>query len=46
MMVSHEFRTPLAIIDGTAQRLLRRAGKWQPDQMIDALAKVRMASRA
>lgn len=40
-MVSHEFRTPLAVIDGTAQRLLRRPEKATPDRLTDALGKVR-----
>jgi signal transduction histidine kinase len=32
-MVSHEFRTPLAIIDGNAQRLQRRPGKTSPERL-------------
>jgi PAS domain S-box-containing protein len=32
-MVSHEFRTPLTIIDGTAQRLERKADGITPDQL-------------
>lgn len=40
-MVSHEFRTPLAIIDGTAQLLLRRPEKANPERLTDALKKVR-----
>lgn len=40
-MVSHEFRTPLAVIDSSAQRLLRRIGKLPQERMVDALQKVR-----
>ncbi len=40
-MVSHEFRTPLAIIDGNAQRLLRRAETITPEQLKKTLGKVR-----
>ncbi|MEZ5932805.1 MAG: MHYT domain-containing protein [Alphaproteobacteria bacterium] len=40
-MVSHEFRTPLAIIDGHAQRLLRRSTAATPDRSIEALRKIR-----
>ncbi len=42
-MVSHEFRTPLAIIDGNAQRLLRRHVSMTPERAVDALQKVRHA---
>lgn len=42
-LVSHEFRTPLAIIDGQAQRLIRRGDKATSDQRITALEKVRSA---
>lgn len=42
-MVSHEFRTPLAIIDGHAQRLLRRIDKVTPDKLGGALGKVRLS---
>ncbi|NJO38408.1 MAG: HAMP domain-containing histidine kinase [Rhizobiales bacterium] len=42
-MVSHEFRTPLAIIDGHAQRLLRRSGAGMPDRSIAALGKIRLS---
>ncbi|MGH1484239.1 MAG: sensor histidine kinase [Geminicoccales bacterium] len=40
-MVSHEFRTPLAIIDGNAQRLLRRNGEAVPERSLKALGKIR-----
>ncbi|MGI9433252.1 MAG: ATP-binding protein [Geminicoccaceae bacterium] len=40
-MVSHEFRTPLAIIDGNAQRLLRRHVSMTPERAVGALQKVR-----
>ena len=40
-LVSHEFRTPLAIIDGQAQRLIRRGDKATADQRADWLNKIR-----
>lgn len=40
-MVSHEFRTPLAIIDGSAQRLARRLDTLTPEHAGDALQKIR-----
>ena len=40
-MVSHEFRTPLAIIDGSAQRLLRRLHALNPERAGEALHKIR-----
>ncbi|MGI9490297.1 MAG: sensor histidine kinase [Geminicoccaceae bacterium] len=40
-MVSHEFRTPLAIIDGNAQRLQRRKGEAVPERSMLALGKIR-----
>lgn len=40
-MVSHEFRTPLAIIDGNAQRLLRRAGGNLTERDRNGLQKIR-----
>lgn len=42
-MVSHEFRTPVAIIDGAAQRISRRAGKDTPEQLQERVAKIRGA---
>ena len=42
-LVSHEFRTPLAIIDGMAQRLIRRGEKTPVDQRVIILEKVRNA---
>ncbi len=42
-MVSHEFRTPLAIIDGNAQRLARRLPDLTPERSGKALQKVRRA---
>ena len=32
-MASHEFRTPLTIIDGVARRLEKRADRWTPDDI-------------
>ena len=40
-MVSHEFRTPLAIIDGSAQRMLRGLDKITPDRLETSMNKVR-----
>ncbi|GAB4391769.1 MAG: hypothetical protein Tsb0032_04780 [Kiloniellaceae bacterium] len=42
-MVSHEFRTPVAIIDGAAQRIDRRIGKDTPDQLMERTGKIRNA---
>jgi signal transduction histidine kinase/NO-binding membrane sensor protein with MHYT domain len=42
-MVSHEFRTPLAIIDGHAQRIVRRSAGSLPDRSLQALGKIRMS---
>ncbi len=42
-MASHEFRTPLAIIDGAAQRLKRRAGKLSPEDTSKRVEKIRGA---
>ena len=43
-MVSHEFRTPVAIIDGAAQRIERRAGKDTPEELRQRVAKIRGAA--
>ncbi|MGH1482281.1 MAG: sensor histidine kinase [Geminicoccales bacterium] len=40
-MVSHEFRTPLAIIDGAAQRFLRRPEKATVDKLTASFKKIR-----
>lgn len=42
-MVSHEFRTPVAIIDGAAQRIIRKAGKDTSEQLQERAAKIRGA---
>ena len=42
-MASHEFRTPLAIIDGAAQRLVRRAARAQPDEVVERATRIRSA---
>ena len=42
-MVSHEFRTPLAIIDGNAQRMTRRAAENLTDRQCSSLKKIRNA---
>lgn len=46
-MASHEFRTPLAIIDGAAQRLKRRIDKGQltPEDTIQRIEGIRSAVR-
>ena len=40
-MVSHEFRTPLSIIDGSAQRMIRRHDKIGAEKMLCGLGKIR-----
>lgn len=42
-MVSHEFRTPLAIIDSSAQKLLRRKTKLTEDDIEKRTGKIRTA---
>ena len=42
-MVGHEFRTPLAVIDGNAQRLLRRRNDIQTEQLTAGADKIRMS---
>lgn len=42
-MVSHEFRTPLGIIDGNAQRLLKRLENLEPERVRKSLATVRVS---
>lgn len=42
-MVSHEFRTPMAIIDGAAQRIQRRIGNDTPERLRERIAKIRSA---
>lgn len=42
-MTSHEFRTPLAIIDGVAQRLLRKKGELAPEFVVEKCGLVRSA---
>lgn len=40
-MVCHEFRTPLSIIDGNAQRILKRADTITPDRLRSILTTMR-----
>lgn len=40
-LVSHEFRTPLAIIDGQAQRVMRRIDKESPEGIAASMGKCR-----
>src|SRR5262249_17185403 len=42
-MASHEFRTPLTIIDGHAQRLIKITGRLQGNDIIDRAGKIRAA---
>ena len=44
-MASHEFRTPLSIIDMTAQRLLKRQGTMSDEQMAERYTKIRSAAQ-
>lgn len=44
-LVSHEFRTPLTIIDGAAQRLLRHKGSMTPDKLKERSEKIRSSVR-
>ncbi|MAK60331.1 MAG: hypothetical protein CMK09_05085 [Ponticaulis sp.] len=40
-MASHEFRTPLTIIDGVARRLEKRAERWSPDDIREKAQSIR-----
>ncbi|MEP0405808.1 MAG: HAMP domain-containing sensor histidine kinase, partial [Roseibium sp.] len=40
-MASHEFRTPLAIIDSNAQRLKRRIDKLEPEVVLERVERIR-----
>ena len=42
-MVSHEFRTPLTIIDGSAQRVMRRGDRITPEDLTERMGKIRSA---
>ena len=44
-MVSHEFRTPLAIIDGAAQRIQRKARDLSPEDLSERVKRIRDAVR-
>lgn len=44
-MASHEFRTPLAIIDSAAQRLQRSSANLTPEKLEDRIDKIRSAVR-
>jgi signal transduction histidine kinase len=42
-MASHEFRTPLTIIDGHAQRLIKMSDRLRPADIVERAGKVRAA---
>ncbi len=42
-MVSHQFRTPLAILDSSAQRILRRGSALTQDELVTRVQKIRNA---
>jgi two-component system, OmpR family, sensor kinase len=42
-MASHEFRTPLTIIDGHAQRLINAKGRLAPDNVAERAGRIRSA---
>lgn len=42
-MVSHQFRTPLAIVDSTLQRLIRRADSIAPTDLVERCTQARAA---
>lgn len=44
-MASHELRTPLTVIDGQAQRILKRRDAISPDELAERAGKVRAAAR-
>jgi len=44
-MASHEFRTPITIIDGHAQRLIRMKDRLSPDDLAERAGKMRSAVR-
>jgi signal transduction histidine kinase len=44
-MVSHQFRTPLAIIDSSAQRMIRRGAGMPPEEVTSRAGKIREATR-
>lgn len=44
-MVSHEFRTPLTVIDATARRVERRHGSMEAEEIQDRMIKVRSSVR-
>lgn len=43
-LVSHEFRTPLAVIDASAQRLIRRGTQLSPDDIVERAQRIRGAT--
>jgi two-component system, OmpR family, sensor kinase len=45
-MASHEFRTPITIIDGHAQRLIRMKDRLSPDDLAERAGKMRSAVRS
>ncbi len=42
-MASHEFRTPLTIIDGTARRIEKRADRMEPEDIREKTSNIRSA---
>jgi len=42
-MVSHQFRTPLSIVDSSAQRMIRRGKDMSEDEIRERAGKIRMA---
>ncbi|QDG78471.1 PAS-domain containing protein [Labrenzia sp. PHM005] len=42
-MASHEFRTPLAIIDSNAQRMARKIDKLEPTMVMDRITNIRQS---
>src|SRR3974377_1752177 len=42
-MASHEFRTPLTIVDALAQPLIKTKGKASPEKMVDRAERIRRA---
>ncbi|AVA15046.1 MAG: ATP-binding protein [Sphingopyxis sp.] len=44
-MISHQFRTPLAIVDSSLQRLMRRSNRLEPDEVLERGGQARSAIR-